>query len=172
MIPAQFEYHAATSVDEALKLLGQYGDDAKLLAGGHSLIPALKLRLQSVGHLIDLGKIKGLDSIKEAGGKISIGALTTHQAVESSDLVKKRCALLAECAGYIGDVQVRNRGTIGGSLSHADPAADYPAAIAAAAAHAADGVDPLNDIHASAAFRAHLAQVNTRRALERAIARA
>ncbi len=131
MIPAGFEYHAASSVEDALKLLGQYGDDAKLLAGGHSLIPALKLRLQSIGHLIDLGRIKGLDGVKEAGGKLAIGALATHHAVESSDLVKSKCALLAECASYIGDVQVRNRGTLGGSLSHADPAADYPAAILA-----------------------------------------
>ena len=131
MIPAEFEYHAAKSVDEALKLLGQYGDEAKLLAGGHSLIPALKLRLQSVGHLIDLGRISGLDGIKEAGGKIAIGAMTTHQAIESSQLLRDKCHLLAECAGNIGDVQVRNRGTIGGSLSHADPAADYPAAILA-----------------------------------------
>jgi carbon-monoxide dehydrogenase medium subunit len=131
MIPGAFEYHAAKSVDDALKLLGQYGDDAKLLAGGHSLIPALKLRLQSVGHLIDLGRIGGLDYIKEAGGKIAIGALVTHQALESSKLLRDKCPLLADCAGHIGDVQVRNRGTIGGSLSHADPAADYPAAILA-----------------------------------------
>jgi aerobic carbon-monoxide dehydrogenase medium subunit len=131
MIPGAFEYHSAKSVDEAIKLLGQYGDDAKLLAGGHSLIPALKLRLQSVGHLIDLGRISGLDGIKEAGGKIAIGALATHQAIETSKLLREKCPLLSECAGYIGDVQVRNRGTIGGSLSHADPAADYPAAILA-----------------------------------------
>jgi aerobic carbon-monoxide dehydrogenase medium subunit len=131
MIPASFEYHAARSVDDALQLLAKYGDGAKLLAGGHSLIPALKLRLQSVEHLIDLGKIAGLDSVKEAGGKIAIGALATHHAVESSEVVRKKCPLLAECASTIGDVQVRNRGTIGGSLSHADPAADYPAAILA-----------------------------------------
>jgi aerobic carbon-monoxide dehydrogenase medium subunit len=131
MIPGAFEYHAASSVDEALKLLGQYGDDAKLLAGGHSLIPALKLRLQSVGHLIDLGRISGLDGIKEAGGKIAIGALATHYSIETSKLLRDKCPLLSECAGYIGDVQVRNRGTIGGSLSHADPAADYPAAVLA-----------------------------------------
>jgi len=131
MIPGAFEYHSAKSVDEAIKLLGQYGDDAKVLAGGHSLIPALKLRLQSVGHLIDLGRISGLDGIKEAGGKIAIGALATHQAIESSKLLRDKCPLLSECAGNIGDVQVRYRGTIGGSLSHADPAADYPAAILA-----------------------------------------
>ena len=131
MIPAAFEYHAAKSVEDAIQLLGKYGDGAKILAGGHSLIPALKLRLQSVEHLVDIGKIAGLDAIRESGGKIAIGALATHQAVESSDLLRKKCPLLAECAGHIGDVQVRNRGTIGGSLSHADPAADYPAAILA-----------------------------------------
>jgi len=131
VIPATFEYHSPASVEEALKLLGQHGDGAKLLAGGHSLIPALKLRLQSIDHLIDLGRIASLRSIKEAGGKIAIGAMTTHHAVATSDVVRGKCALLAECASMIGDIQVRNRGTIGGSLSHADPAADYPAAILA-----------------------------------------
>lgn len=130
MIPAGFEYHSPKSIDEALKLLGDL-DDAKLLAGGHSLIPAMKLRLASFSHLIDLGRIQGLDAIKEDGGAITIGGLTTHWQVESSDLVKKKAPLLAECAAAIGDVQVRNRGTIGGSLAHADPAADYPAAILA-----------------------------------------
>jgi len=131
VIPARFEYHSPASVEEALKLLGLHGDGAKLLAGGHSLIPELKLRLQSIDHLIDLGRIASLRSIKEAGGKIAIGAMTTHHAVATSDVVRGKCALLAECASMIGDIQVRNRGTIGGSLSHADPAADYPAAILA-----------------------------------------
>jgi carbon-monoxide dehydrogenase medium subunit len=131
MIPAPFEYHAPASLDEAIALLGRYGDGAKLLAGGHSLIPALKLRLQTVEHLIDLGRIDGLGYAREAGGKIAIGALTTHHRVQASELVRERCALLSECAGTIGDVQVRNRGTIGGSLAHADPAADYPAALLA-----------------------------------------
>ncbi len=114
-----------------MKLLADHGDDAKLLAGGHSLLPAMKLRLASFGHLIDLGRISGLDGIKEDGGTIAIGALATHWAVESSELVREKCPLLSECAAAIGDVQVRNRGTIGGSLAHADPAADYPAAIVA-----------------------------------------
>jgi carbon-monoxide dehydrogenase medium subunit len=131
MIPAEFAYYAPTSLDEALALLGQYGDDAKLLAGGHSLLPALKLRLSAVGHLIDLGRIKDLAYIKEDKGSLCIGACTTHYEVESSALLLQECPLLAECAGHIGDVQVRNRGTIGGSLAHADPAADYPAAILA-----------------------------------------
>ena len=118
-------------MDEALTLLGQYGDDAKILAGGHSLLPALKLRLSSVGHLIDIGRIADLAYIKEDQGKLCLGARTSHYQVESSSVVQQQCPLLAECAGNIGDVQVRNRGTFGGSLAHADPAADYPAAILA-----------------------------------------
>jgi carbon-monoxide dehydrogenase medium subunit len=131
VIPASFEYHTPQSVNEALTLLNQYGDDAKILAGGHSLLPALKLRLSSVGHLIDIGRIADLAYIKEDQGKLCVGARTTHYQVESSSLVQQKCSLLAECAGSIGDVQVRNRGTLGGSLAHADPAADYPAAILA-----------------------------------------
>jgi carbon-monoxide dehydrogenase medium subunit len=131
MIPSAFEYHAPTSIGEALTLLGRYGDGAKLLAGGHSLLPALKLRLQIVEHLIDLGRIQDLRYVREQGGTLAIGALATHYMVESAEIVRRKCPLLAECAAQIGDMQVRNRGTIGGSLSHADPAADYPAAILA-----------------------------------------
>jgi aerobic carbon-monoxide dehydrogenase medium subunit len=131
MIPADFAYYAPTSLDEALALLGRYGDDAKLLAGGHSLLPALKLRLTAIGHLIDLGRISSLAYIREDQGKLCLGARTTHYEVETSALLQQQCPLLAECASRIGDVQVRNRGTIGGSLAHADPAADYPAAILA-----------------------------------------
>jgi carbon-monoxide dehydrogenase medium subunit len=131
VIPASFEYHAPQSVNEALTLLSQHGDDAKILAGGHSLLPALKLRLSSVEHLIDIGRIADLAYIKEDQGKLCLGACTTHYQVESSALVRQKCPLLAECASAIGDVQVRNRGTLGGSLAHADPAADYPAAILA-----------------------------------------
>jgi carbon-monoxide dehydrogenase medium subunit len=131
MIPAEFAYYTPASLDEALALLGQYGDDAKLLAGGHSLLPALKLRLISIGHLIDLGRISNLAYIREDKGSLCLGARTTHYEVETSTLLQQQCPLLAECASHIGDVQVRNRGTIGGSLAHADPAADYPAAILA-----------------------------------------
>lgn len=131
MIPAEFEYHAPNSLNEALALLGQHGDEAKLLAGGHSLIPALKLRLSSFSHLVDIGRIGDLAYIKEDKGALAIGARTTHFEVESSTLLQQKCPLLAECAAHIGDVQVRNRGTLGGSLAHADPAADYPAAILA-----------------------------------------
>jgi carbon-monoxide dehydrogenase medium subunit len=131
MYPAQFDYHSPASVQEAISLLGRLKDDAKLLAGGHSLIPMMKLRLAQPKHLIDMRKIPGLSGIKEDGGAISIGALTTHYAVESSSLLKQKCPLLPETAGAIGDPQIRNMGTVGGSLAHADPAADYPAAVIA-----------------------------------------
>ena len=278
MYATPFDYHRPSTIDEAIALLAKHGEDAKVLAGGHSLIPAMKLRLARPKVVVDIARIANLSDIREAGGMIALGALTTHQAVETSALLKATCPLLPETASVIGDVQVRNKGTIGGSLVHADPAADYPAAILAleaeidvagprgrrtiraadffvdllqtalapdeilteirvpvtartaayvkteqkasgfalagvavvvgpagvrigvtgvaakayrataseqalagrqsseaialAAARAADGVEPLNDIHASSTFRAHLAQVNTKRALEQAIARA
>jgi len=131
MYPAQFEYHSPASIQEAISLLGRLKDDAKILAGGHSLIPMMKLRLAQPKHVIDMRKIPGLSGIKEDGGALAIGALTTHYAVESSSLLKQKCPLLSETAGTIGDPQVRNMGTIGGSLAHADPAADYPAAVIA-----------------------------------------
>ena len=130
MIAAQFDYVRANTLDEALTLLAQT-EDAKILAGGHSLIPAMKLRLAQPPLLIDIGRIKDLSYIREEHGQIRIGAMTTHYQIESSDLLKKICLLLPECAGHIGDVQVRNKGTIGGSLAHSDPAGDWPAAIIA-----------------------------------------
>lgn len=130
MIPAQFEYHRSTTLQEALQLL-QTLPDAKLLAGGHSLLPMMKLRLASPPHVIDLGRIEGLRYIKDEGRMVAIGALTTHWMIESADLIRAKVPVLAEAAGKIGDVQVRNVGTIGGSLVHADPAADYPAAVLA-----------------------------------------
>jgi aerobic carbon-monoxide dehydrogenase medium subunit len=280
MYPANFDYARPATVDEAIALLAKHGDAAKVLAGGHSLIPAMKLRLAQPRVVVDIGRIETLNYVREARGAIAIGAMTTHAEIESSPLLRDRSPLLPETASHIGDMQVRNKGTIGGSLAHADPAADYPAAILAleaeidlagprgrrtvkasaffvdllqtaiepneilteirvpataksvayvkteqkasgfalvgvaaivggdlvrigitgvaakayraaaveqllagqrtptaqaialAAAHAADGVEPLSDIHASAEFRAHLAEVNTRRAIERALARA
>jgi carbon-monoxide dehydrogenase medium subunit len=287
MFPSLFEYHRAASVRDALGLMQKYGEDAKLLSGGHSLLPILKMRLAQPQHLVDITRIADLGRISEQGGRIVIGAAVRHSQVHASALVRDKLGLLAECAGSIGDVQVRNRGTIGGSLAHADPAADYPATvlaldgemrlesaagarsvkagdffvdlmttaikpaeiltgvsfaplpadtgfvylkhrqpasgfaiigvavcltldkggrcqgarlgitglgakafraaavenaingkapeattIAAAAAHAADGIDPLSDIHASAEFRAELARVYARRAIETAVARA
>src|SRR6266705_5234676 len=131
MYPAAFEYHAPTSVRDALGLLGRLGDDAKLLAGGHSLIPMMKLRLAQPKHVIDLRKVPGLTGIKEDGGTIVIGGMTTHWQMESSSLLKSKCPVLAETAAMIGDPAVRNLGTIGGSLAHADPAADQPATVLA-----------------------------------------
>ncbi len=131
MYPAQFDYHTPGTIREALDLLGRHKDDAKLLAGGHSLLPAMKLRLAQPKHLVDLRKISGLSGIKEEGGMLVIGAMATHHAVESSPIVKSKCPMLGQVAGQIGDPMVRNLGTIGGSLAHADPAADYPAAIIA-----------------------------------------
>jgi aerobic carbon-monoxide dehydrogenase medium subunit len=128
MIPQKFEYTAPKSLDEALRLLA---GGAKPLAGGMSLIPMMKLRLAAPEHLVDLGRIKDLNYVRESGGKLHIGAMATHYVVESSPLVREKCPLLAETAAAIGDVQVRNMGTIGGSVAHADPAADYPAALQA-----------------------------------------
>jgi aerobic carbon-monoxide dehydrogenase medium subunit len=130
MIPAQFDYARANTLDEALHLLAQ-NEDAKILAGGHSLIPAMKLRLAMPPMLVDIARIKDLSFINEDGGQIRIGAMTTHYQVESSALLQNVCPLLPACASHIGDMQVRNKGTIGGSLAHADPAGDWPAAILA-----------------------------------------
>jgi carbon-monoxide dehydrogenase medium subunit len=131
MIPASFAYFRPETVEDALSLIAQHGDEAKVLSGGHSLVPAMKLRLAQPGVIIDIGRIQGLSGIRTDGDSIVIGALTTHYQVESSDLLRDKCPLLAQTAAQIGDVQVRNRGTIGGALAHADPAADYPAAILA-----------------------------------------
>jgi aerobic carbon-monoxide dehydrogenase medium subunit len=131
VIPAPFEYQAPKTLDEALRLLGRHGDEAKILAGGHSLLPLMKLRLASPRYVVDIGHLRGLHYIREDGDQIAIGALTTHAQVAASELLREKCPLLPETAAEIGDIQVRNRGTIGGSLAHADPAADYPAAILA-----------------------------------------
>jgi len=130
VIPTPFDYSRATSVDDALAKLAANGD-AKLIAGGHSLIPAMKFRLSAPATLIDIGRIPELSGIRAKGDAIEIGAGTVHHEVASSALLRKECPVLAETAAAIGDPQVRNRGTLGGSLAHADPAADYPAAILA-----------------------------------------
>lgn len=126
MYPAAFEYHAPATVKEALTLLGKL-EDAKILAGGHSLVPMMKLRLAQPKHVIDLRKVSGLSGIKEDKGAIAIGAMTTHWEVESSKVLGAKCPIVSETASVIGDPAVRNKGTIGGSLAHADPAADMPA---------------------------------------------
>ena len=131
MIAQNFEYTVATSLGEAVSLLQKHGDRAKLLAGGHSLIPMMKLRLAAPEMLIDIGRLSELSFINEDGQSVRIGALTTHHTIESSEILLQRCEALAEAAGMIGDVQVRNKGTIGGSIAHADPAADYPASLLA-----------------------------------------
>lgn len=131
MFPANFGYFSARSVEEAADLLNKHGEDAKLLAGGHSLIPAMKLRLAAPRYLIDLDQVPGLRGIRLEGSVLVIGALTVHADVASSDLVRRRLPGLAEAASVIGDVQVRNRGTIGGSVAHADPAADFPVILTA-----------------------------------------
>lgn len=280
MIPESFAYHRPPTLDAAIRLLSEHGGDAKILAGGHSLIPAMKLRLARPKVLIDLARVPDLTRIEADGEHVVIGAMATHAAIAASDVLRRRCPLLPETAVHIGDLQVRNKGTIGGSLAHADPAADWPAAVLAldaqieaagptgrrwvpadaffegllqtalrpdevlcririkatgdpaayvkteqkasgfalcgvaavvsraaggtrigitgvsttpfraraaeallagasfdgavlrsASAAAGSGIDALSDIHASAEYRLHLAAVNTRRALERALAR-
>ena len=278
MLPTAFEYHRPASLNDALSLLASLGDDGRVLAGGHSLLPAMKLRLAQPATLVDLGNIAELRRIEVKGDRISIGAMATHADILVSAPLAQACSLFHDTADQIGDLQVRNCGTIGGSLAHADPAADWPAtvlaldaeleiastsgrrtvpaadffiemlqtslkageilcdirvsspgdgsayvktdqkasgfalcgvavvidekakrvrvgitgvaplpyrareveraldglaldakSIEAAARHAADGVTPLSDIHASAEFRAHVARVNTARAIRRAL---
>ncbi|HRQ59060.1 MAG TPA: xanthine dehydrogenase family protein subunit M [Azoarcus taiwanensis] len=127
MIPPSFDYHAPSTVAEAVGLLAQLGDDAKILAGGHSLLPMMKLRFAEPGALIDLNRIDALRGVSEEGGKIRIGAMTTENQLIASDLLKTRVPLLPEAARQIADPQVRNRGTIGGDIAHGDPANDHPA---------------------------------------------
>lgn len=129
MIAKSFNYSAPATLREALSLLAE--GDAKVLAGGMSLIPLMKLRLAAPEHLVDLSRISELNYIREEKNSIHIGAMTTHYQLESSPLLHAKCPLLAEAAAHIGDVQVRNAGTLGGSIAHADPAADYPAALVA-----------------------------------------
>jgi carbon-monoxide dehydrogenase medium subunit len=131
VIPAIFEYARATSVEDALSKLRAARGDAKLIAGGHSLVPAMKLRLSEPKLLIDIGRLQELAAIRKNGDAIEIGAGTVHHAVASSALLQRECPVIAEAAATIGDPQVRNRGTLGGSLAHADPAADYPAVMLA-----------------------------------------
>src|SRR2546422_1691321 len=131
MYPASFEYHAPSTLQEAIALLGKYGDDAKLLSGSQSLIPLMKLRLASPAHVVDLRKVDGLTGVKQVGNELHIGAMTTHAALAKNELFRSKLPMAAEAAGQIGDAQVRNLGTIGGSLAHADPSADWPAVLTA-----------------------------------------
>ena len=131
MIPAAFDYERADSVDAAIALLTEHGDEAKLLAGGHSLLPLMKLRLAAPSVLVDVGRLDDLRYIRDAGDHIAIGALTRHRELETSTLLASAAPLLSHAAGHVGDPQVRHRGTIGGSIAHADPASDLPAVILA-----------------------------------------
>lgn len=131
MFPAPFEYHRPATLAEAVSLLRQKGESAKLLAGGHSLLPMMKLRLASPAHLIDIGRVPGLAGIREEGGAVRIGPMTTHEQLAGSDVLKAKWQALAEAASLVGDMQVRACGTIGGSIAHADPAADLPAPLLA-----------------------------------------
>ena len=131
MIPREFEYHAPKSIPDALRLLTQFGDEAKLLAGGHSLLPMMKMRFAQPGHLIDLGRIVELKGIREEGGAIRIGAMTTENELIWSKLLQDKCPLLVEGARLISDPQVRYKGTIGGDIAHGDPGNDHPALMLA-----------------------------------------
>jgi carbon-monoxide dehydrogenase medium subunit len=131
MIPGSFEYYAPRSLGDAVKILAEHRDDVKILSGGQSLLPLMKMRLSKPAFIVDIGRIPGLDAITEEGDSLVLGALVTHTQIEDSELLKKKCPLLPQTATTIADVQVRNRGTIGGSIAHADPAGDWPATIMA-----------------------------------------
>jgi carbon-monoxide dehydrogenase medium subunit len=131
MIPREFEYHAPRSISDAIGLLAQFGDEAKLLAGGHSLLPMMKMRFAQPGHLIDLGRIPELKGIREEGGTLRIGAMTTENELIWSKLLQDKCPLLVEGARLISDPQVRYKGTIGGDIAHGDPGNDHPALMLA-----------------------------------------
>ena len=131
MIPSSFSYQRAGSVEEALSLASEHGDDAKFLAGGHSLLPLMKLRLATPEVIIDLSALRDLSYVTDQGSYVAIGALTRHHDVEHSDLLARELPLLAHAAGQVGDPQIRHRGTIGGSVAHADPASDLPAVLLA-----------------------------------------
>jgi aerobic carbon-monoxide dehydrogenase medium subunit len=131
MIPAAFEYERAESADQALALLAQHGDEAKLLAGGHSLLPLMKLRLARPSVLVDIGRLSDLRYVRDGGDHVAIGALTTHHELETNELLAAECGIVRHTAAQIGDPQVRHRGTIGGSVAHGDPASDLPTVLLA-----------------------------------------
>ena len=149
MIPAAFDYVRAESAEEAISLIGQHGDEAKFIAGGHSLLPMMKLRLAQPSVLIDIGRLSDLSYIRDDGDRIAIGAMTRHMDVETSDVLREHVPLLAHAAGHVGDPQVRHRGTIGGSIAHADPASDLPATtLALGATYVAQGPNGTREIAA------------------------
>ncbi|HEX2784891.1 MAG TPA: xanthine dehydrogenase family protein subunit M [Ilumatobacteraceae bacterium] len=157
VIPAAFDYVRAGSAEEAIRLIGEHGDDAKFLAGGHSLLPLMKLRLAQPSVLVDIGRISDLSYIRDAGDHIAIGALTRHMDVENSSVLAEHVPLLAHAAGYVGDPQVRHRGTIGGSIAHSDPASDLPATtLALGATYVAQGPNGTREIAAGDFFQGFL----------------
>jgi carbon-monoxide dehydrogenase medium subunit len=160
MIPAKFDYVRAGSAEEAVSLAGEHGDDAKFLAGGHSLLPLMKLRLAQPAVLVDIGRIPDLSYIRDAGDHIAIGALTRHRDVETSTVLAEHVPLLAHAASHVGDPQVRHRGTIGGSIAHADPASDLPATtLALGATFVAQGPNGTREIPAGDFYRGFLTSV-------------
>jgi aerobic carbon-monoxide dehydrogenase medium subunit len=150
VIPAAFDYQRASSAAEAIALVGEYGEDAKFLAGGHSLLPLMKLRLAQPSVLVDIGRITDLSYIRDAGDHVAIGALTRHMDVENSPILAQHAPLLAHAASHVGDPQVRHRGTIGGSIAHADPASDLPATtLALGATYVVQGPNGTREIASS-----------------------
>ncbi len=150
MIPAAFDYVRAGSAEEAVSLIAEHGEDAKFLAGGHSLLPLMKLRLAQPTVLIDIGRVNDLSYVRDGGDHVAIGALTRHMDVETSDVLREHAPLLAHAASHVGDPQVRHRGTIGGSIAHADPASDLPAAtLALGATYVVQGPNGTREIAAA-----------------------
>jgi carbon-monoxide dehydrogenase medium subunit len=157
VIPDAFDYVRAESAEEAIALIGQHGEDAKFLAGGHSLLPLMKLRLAQPSVLVDIGRLRDLSYIRDAGDHIAIGALTRHMDVETSDVLREHAPLLAHAASHVGDPQVRHRGTIGGSIAHADPASDLPATtLALGATYVAQGPGGTREIAAADFYQGFL----------------
>ena len=157
MLPAPFDYVRAGSAEEAIALVGEHGEDAKFLAGGHSLLPLMKLRLAQPAVLVDIGRISDLSYVREDGDHLAIGALTRHHDVEHSDLVLRHAPLLARATSHVGDPQVRHRGTIGGSIAHADAAADLPATtLALGAVYVVQGPSGRREIPAAGFYTGFL----------------
>jgi carbon-monoxide dehydrogenase medium subunit len=154
VIPAPFDYVRAESAEEAISLVGQHGDEAKFIAGGHSLLPMMKLRLAQPSVVIDIGRLTDLSYIRDAGDHIAIGAMTRHMDVETSDVLREHVPLLAHAASHVGDPQVRHRGTLGGTIAHADPASDLPATtLALGATYVAQGPNGTREIPAADFYR-------------------
>lgn len=157
MIPAPFDYKRASSAAEAISIVSQHGDDAKFLAGGHSLLPLMKLRLAQPAVLVDIARVNDLSYIRDAGDHIAIGALTRHTELERSSLLQQHVPLLSHAASHVGDPQVRHRGTLGGSIAHADPASDLPATtLALGATYVAQGPNGTREIAASDFYKGFL----------------